>query len=103
MNRHHSRKPLTNRLTDWPRSRPTSRDLVAAGGDTSRNSAHLITCPALLVAGTYDPHCPPGLTEELAALTPKGQFLEAPGAGHAVHLSHAAWLTGQLTRWLASH
>jgi pimeloyl-ACP methyl ester carboxylesterase len=25
------------------------RDLVAAGGDISRNSAHLITCPALLV------------------------------------------------------
>ena len=79
------------------------RDLVAAGGDISRNSAHLITCPALLVAGTYDPHCPPGLTEELAVLIPKGQFLEAQGAGHAVHISHAAWLTGQLTRWLASH
>jgi valacyclovir hydrolase len=79
------------------------RDLVAAGGDISRYSAHLITCPALLVAGTYDPHCPPGLTQELAALIPKGQFLEAPDAGHAVHLSHAAWLTGQLTRWLASH
>jgi valacyclovir hydrolase len=79
------------------------RDLVTAGGDISRNSAHLITCPALLVAGTYDPHCPPGPTEELAALIPMGQFLEAPGAGHAVHLSHAAWLTGQLTRWLASH
>lgn len=79
------------------------RDLVAAGGGISRDSAHLITCPALLVAGTYDPRCPPGLTEELAALIPRGQFLEAPGAGHAVHLSHAAWLTGQLTRWLASH
>jgi valacyclovir hydrolase len=79
------------------------RDLVAAGGDISRDSAHLITCPALLVAGTYDPHCPPGLTEELAALIRNGQFLEAPGAGHAVHLSHAAWLAGQLTGWLASH
>jgi valacyclovir hydrolase len=79
------------------------RDLVAAGGDISRSSAHLITCPALIVAGTYDPHCPPGLTRELAALIPKGQFLEAPGAGHDVHLSHAAWLAGQLTGWLASH
>ena len=79
------------------------RDLVAAGGDISRDRAHLITCPALLVAGTYDPHCPPDLTMELAALIPKGQFLEAPGAGHAVHLSHTAWLAGQLTNWLASH
>jgi valacyclovir hydrolase len=79
------------------------RDLVAAGGDISRDRAHLITCPALLVAGTYDPHCPPDLTRELAALIPKGQFLEGPGAGHAVHLSHTAWLAGQLANWLASH
>jgi len=79
------------------------RDLVAAGGDISRGSAHLITCPALIVAGTYDPYCPPALTGELAALIPKGQFLEAPGAGHEVHVSHAAWLAGQLTRWLAGH
>jgi valacyclovir hydrolase len=79
------------------------RELVAAGGDISRSPAYLISCPALLVAGTDDPHCPPGLTRELATLIPKGQFLEAPGAGHAVHLSHADWLAGQLTRWLASH
>jgi valacyclovir hydrolase len=79
------------------------REIVAAGGDISRNSAHLISCPALLVAGTYDPHCPPGLTRELAELMPRGQFLEAPGAGHDVHLSHADWLAGQLTRWLADH
>ena len=79
------------------------RDLVAAGGDISRGSAHLITCPALIVAGTYDAYCPPDLTRELAALIPKGRFLEAPGAGHEVHLSHAAWLAGQLTRWLADH
>ena len=79
------------------------RDLIALGGDISRRSAHLITCPALLVAGTYDSHCPPGLTSELAALIPKGQFLEAPGAGHEVHVSHAAWLAGQLTGWLAGH
>jgi valacyclovir hydrolase len=79
------------------------RDIVAAGGDISRSSAHLITCPALIVAGAYDPYCPPNLTRELAALIPKGQFLEAPGAPHEVHLSHAAWLAGQLTRWLADH
>lgn len=79
------------------------RDLAAAGGDISRSSAHLITCPALIVAGTYDRYCPPRLTSELAGLIPKGRFLEAPGAGHDVHLSHAAWLAGQLARWLAGH
>jgi len=84
----------------WARA---MRGLVAAGGDISRGSAHLITCPALIVAGTYDAYCPPDLTRELAALIPKGRFLEAPGAGHEVHLSHAAWLAGQLSRWLADH
>jgi valacyclovir hydrolase len=79
------------------------RDIVAAGGDLSQASAHLITCPALIVAGTYDPHCPPDLASELAALIPRGQFLEAPGAGHEVHISHAVWLAGQLTGWLADH
>jgi valacyclovir hydrolase len=79
------------------------REIVAAGGDISRSSAHLIACPALIIAGTHDPHCPPGLTSELAALIPRGQFLEAPGAGHDVHLSHAAWLARVLTSWLADH
>jgi valacyclovir hydrolase len=78
------------------------REIVAAGGDISRSSAHLITCPALLLAGIDDPYCPPVLTSELAALIPKGEFLEAPG-GHDVHVSHPGWLASQLTRWLASH
>jgi valacyclovir hydrolase len=79
------------------------REIIAAGGDISRASADMITCPALIAAGTYDPYCPPSLTRELAALIPKGQFLEAPGAGHDVHQSHAPWLEAQLTRWLADH
>jgi valacyclovir hydrolase len=87
-------------ISSWAQA---MRDIIAAGGDLSRASAHLIRCPALLVAGTYDPHCPPGLTGELAALIPRGEFLEAPGAGHEVHVSHAGWLAGQLTGWLAGH
>ena len=79
------------------------REIVAAGGDISRNSAHLIRCPALLVAGTYDSHCSPDRTREMAALIPRGEFLEAPGAGHPVHVSHGPWLQRQLTRWLAGH
>jgi valacyclovir hydrolase len=79
------------------------RDIVAAGGDISRNTAHLIRCAALLVAGTYDSHCSPELTREMAALIPRGEFLEAHGAGHQVHVSHGDWLACQLTRWLAEH
>jgi valacyclovir hydrolase len=79
------------------------REIVAAGGDISRSSAHLIRCPALLVAGTSDLQCSPDLTSEMAALIPRGEFLEAPGAGHQVHLSHGRWLERELTRWLADH
>jgi valacyclovir hydrolase len=79
------------------------REIAAAGGDISRNSAQLIRCAALLVAGTYDSHCSPELTREMAALIPRGRFLEAQGAGHQVHVSHGDWLARQLTRWLAEH
>jgi valacyclovir hydrolase len=79
------------------------REIAAAGGDISRDRAHLIACPALLVAGTYDARCSPQRTSELAAMIPRGEFLEAPGAGHDVHLSHGGWLASQLTRWLAEH
>jgi len=79
------------------------RGILDAGGDISRSLAPLIRCPALLVAGTYDPFCPPGLTSELAGLIPRGQFREAHGAGHDVHISHGDWLCATALRWLTEH
>jgi hypothetical protein len=40
------------------------------------------------------------LSQLRAALSPGFRVI---AVGHAVHMSHAAWLAGQLTRWLADH
>ena len=79
------------------------REMVTAGGDISASAAHTICCPALLMTGTDDPYCPPELVRELAALIPRGEFREAPGAGHDVHQSHHDWLARQLGDWLSAH
>jgi valacyclovir hydrolase len=79
------------------------RGIIEAGGDISRRAAGRITCPALLIAGSYDPFCPPELVEPMASAIPRGQFREAPGAGHDVHHSHHGWLAGVLSDWLAAH
>ena len=79
------------------------RGIVGAGGDISRQRAELITCPALLIAGTSDPFCQPDLVREMAEAVPRGEFREAPGAGHDVHLSHHRWLVAAVLDWLSSH
>lgn len=77
--------------------------ILDAGGDISRSLAARIRCPALLVAGTYDKFCSPDKTRELAEAIPRGQFAEAHGAGHEVHISHGDWLSAVALRWLAGH
>ena len=77
--------------------------IVAGGGDISARAAHTISCPVLLLTGTYDQYCTPELVQELAGRIPRGEFREAPGAGHAVHQSHHDWLGRQLGDWLAAH
>lgn len=77
--------------------------IVDAGGDISRGRATQITCPALLIAGTYDPFCPPALVREMAEAIPRGEFREAAGAGHDIHLSHHRWLAAAIVDWVSSH
>jgi valacyclovir hydrolase len=79
------------------------RCMLDAGGDISRSLAAHIRCPALLVAGTYDKFCRPEETRELAEAIPRGQFAEAHGAGHEIHISHVDWLSATALRWLAAH
>ncbi|MEV0273564.1 alpha/beta hydrolase [Hamadaea sp. NPDC050747] len=76
--------------------------VIEAGGDVSRSRASGITCPALLIAGTYDPFCPPALVREMADALPRGTYLEA-GGGHDIHLSHARWLASTIVDWLSDH
>jgi pimeloyl-ACP methyl ester carboxylesterase len=47
--------------------------------------------------------CPPEKTRELAEAIPRGQFAEAHGAGHDIHISHGDWLSATARRWLAAH
>jgi len=77
--------------------------VIDAGGDISRSRAALITCPALLVTSSYDPFCPPDLVREMADAIPRGEYLEAPGGGHDVHLSHTSWFVASLVDWLSCH
>lgn len=77
--------------------------VVDAGGDVSRSRAAQITCPALLITGTHDPFCPPGLVREMASAIPRGTFLEALEGGHDVHLSHGRWLASTIADWLTDH
>jgi pimeloyl-ACP methyl ester carboxylesterase len=79
------------------------RAIVDSGGDVSRSRATLVTCPALLITGTYDSFCPPQLVREMADAIPGGEFLEARGAGHDVHQSHADWLVSTVVDWLSDH
>ncbi len=86
--------------TTWAR---TMRGIVDAGGDISRTQAAAITCPALLITGTHDEFCPPDLVREMADAMPRAQFLEAEGAGHAVHQWNSPWLARRVLTWLSDH
>jgi valacyclovir hydrolase len=76
--------------------------VIDAGGDISRSRAASIACPALLIAGTHDPFCPPNLVREMADAVPRGTYLEADG-GHDLHLSHSGWLASTVLDWLSDH
>lgn len=79
------------------------RGIAGACGDISRSRAADIACPALLITGTYDAHCPPDLVREMADAIPRGRFVEAAGAGHAVHQWDSQWLAGAVLNWLSKH
>jgi pimeloyl-ACP methyl ester carboxylesterase len=78
------------------------REIIATGGDISRSRAPSITCPALLITGSGDPFCPPGLVYDMADAIPHGTYLEADG-GHDLYQSHRRWLISAITGWLGDH
>ena len=78
------------------------REIIGAGGDVSRSRAPSISCPALLITGSYDPFCPPALVRDMADAIPRGTFLEADG-GHDLYQSHQGWLVSTIIGWLSDH
>jgi valacyclovir hydrolase len=78
------------------------RDIIAAGGDVSRSRAPSIACPTLLISGSADPVCPPGLVCDMASAIPRGTYLEVTG-GHDLYQSHRGWLVSTVVDWLGNH
>jgi valacyclovir hydrolase len=75
--------------------------IMKAGGDISRSGAGSIECPALLITGENDFLATPALVADMAAAIPRGEFMEAKGASHAVHHEQGGWLTATIAGWLA--
>jgi valacyclovir hydrolase len=79
------------------------RAVIDSGGDISLSRAADIRCASLLLTGTSDPVCPPGLVAAMAHAMPRGTFREVPGAAHDVHRSHGPWLASTIAEWLGGH
>jgi valacyclovir hydrolase len=79
------------------------RQIAETGGDISRARAGEIACPALLITGEHDFFAPPTIVSGLVAAIPSGEFMEAKGAGHDVHRSHAEWFQSTVVGWLSAH
>jgi len=77
-------------------------EIIDAGGDISRSRAPSISCPALLIAGSADPFCPPGLVRDMASAIPRGRYLEVDG-GHDLYQSHRRLLVSAISGWLTDH
>ena len=79
------------------------RAIMEAGGDISRSHAASIICPALLITGEDDFLATPALVSDMARAISLGEFVEAKGAGHAVHHDRPAWLSETVVGWLSNH
>jgi valacyclovir hydrolase len=77
------------------------RAIIDGGCDISWSRAAGITCPVLLITGEHDMFAPPSLVKEMAAAVESGEFIEAAGAGHAVHHERAEWFLATVIGWLA--
>lgn len=77
--------------------------IADAGGDISRKRAGEIACPVLLIIGDQDFINPPSLVAEMAGAIQHAEFIEAKGAGHAVHHDNPDWLARTIVDWLSKH
>ena len=78
------------------------RQMIDAGGDIGGSVAGNVHCPALLIAGEHDFLATPSMVGALAKAMPKGEFIEATGASHAVHHERQDWLIDLVVNWLSN-
>jgi valacyclovir hydrolase len=81
-------------------SRAVGAIIEERGGDISLARAGTIACPVLLIAGEHDMFAPPALAAQYTARVPRGEWIEAAGAGHDVHNARPEWLAETLLAWL---
>jgi valacyclovir hydrolase len=62
-----------------------ARAIAAAGGNTARDTAALIRCPALVANGDGEVGNPLPATQELVARIPRGELRIVERSGHAIH------------------
>jgi valacyclovir hydrolase len=77
------------------------RALIEDGGDVSYSRLGNITCPVLLMTGEHDFFAPPSLVSPHTQQIARSEYVEATGAGHAVHHESPAFFMQTLAAWLA--
>ena len=77
-------------------ARPTTRRTFASEGRDLGGSADLdpsaVSLPILVVQGDADRLVPPAVAEEIHRRAPHAELRRVPRAGHAIPITHAAWL-----------
>jgi valacyclovir hydrolase len=76
--------------------------IIARGGSLSRDRAHEITCPVLLICGEHDELATPDVVQDLAGRIPGATAVVATGAGHGVSWDKPEWLNTTLLEFLRS-
>jgi valacyclovir hydrolase len=85
-------------LRSWAEA---SGAVVRAGGDISLPRLGEITCPTLVLAGEFDPFCPPPALQRLAKSIPDAGATTLHGHGHTIHDDQPEWFVQTLVGWLA--
>ncbi|WP_425404423.1 alpha/beta fold hydrolase [Hwanghaeella sp.] len=70
--------------------------LFAEGDSPPDDALAGLACPALFLTGAAEPNSTPAMSEELAALVPKGRALIVPDAAHMAMMTHPATVNGAL-------
>lgn len=102
------RPDVLDRIADWR----VAEDASPAVFDAQRaaldrfdvgDRLYEITTPALVLHGGADAVCPASYGETLAEGLPRGEYHEAPDAGHLVGIEASAFVNDELRGWLDEH
>lgn len=81
----------------------STRRLALLRGRDLREDLPRVAAPTLVVHGATDRYCPEPWSREIAALVPRADLTEIPGAGHLALMSKAEAFNHLVLGWLAAH